>query len=144
MPREYVSNTLRQLVNDRADGYCEYCSSSGDFALESMEIEHIMPVSQGGATIAENLALACHGCNNYKQARVAGFDPISSESVPLYNPRKMSWDNHFAWSKDTTLLIGLTATGRATITLLKLNRVGVVNLRQVLHVVGKHPPQKSA
>jgi 5-methylcytosine-specific restriction endonuclease McrA len=58
MPRDYVPAALRRLVVDRACGYCEYCRSSGRFALESMEIEHIIPVSRGGATVADNLALA--------------------------------------------------------------------------------------
>jgi 5-methylcytosine-specific restriction endonuclease McrA len=44
MSREYISVSLRQLAIDRASGSCEYCRSSGDFALESMEIEHIVPV----------------------------------------------------------------------------------------------------
>jgi hypothetical protein len=39
--REYSPVALRQLVIDRACGYCEYCRSSGDFALESMEFEHL-------------------------------------------------------------------------------------------------------
>jgi HNH endonuclease len=38
-----------------------------------MELEHVIPVSQGGLTTADNLALACHGCNNYKQARTMGY-----------------------------------------------------------------------
>jgi hypothetical protein len=141
MPSEYIPVALRQIVTERAFGYCEYCRSSGDFALESMEFEHIIPVSQGGTTVAENLALACHGCNNYKQARTEGFDPTSAEIVPLYHPREMLWNNHFAWSEDTSLIIGLTATARITILLMKLNRVGVVNLREVLRMVGKHPPR---
>jgi HNH endonuclease len=140
MSREYIPVALRQLVIDRALGYCEYCRSSGDFALESMEFEHIVPVSQGGKTVAENLALACHGCNNYKQSRTEGFDSVSASLVPLYHPRKMSWSEHFAWSEDTSLIIGLTPTGRVTIILLRLNRVGVVNLRIVLRPTGKHPP----
>lgn len=141
MSREYISVDLRRLVIDRAKGFCEYCRSSGDFALESMEIEHIVPVGQGGLTTAENLALACHGCNNYKQVRTMGFDPVTEELVSLYHPRQMLWDAHFVWSEDTTLVIGLTAIGRATVILLRLNRAGVVNLRQVLAVVGKHPPK---
>jgi hypothetical protein len=140
MSREYIPVALRQLVIDRALGYCEYCRSSGDFALESMEFEHVVPVSQGGTTVAENLALACHGCNNYKQSRTQGFDLVSAELVPLYHPRKMSWSEHFAWSEDTSLAIGLTAIGRVTIIFLRLNRVGVVNLRVVLRSIGKHPP----
>jgi hypothetical protein len=140
MSREYISVSLRQLVIDRALGACEYCRSPGDFALESMEIEHVIPISKGGETIAENLALACHGCNNYKQARLKGLDPVTEEFTSLYHPRHMKWDKYFAWSEDTILMLGLTAIGRATIILLKLNRTGVVNLRQVLKVVGKHPP----
>ena len=70
MPREYIPAALRRLVMERARGYCEYCRSSGRFALESMEIEHIMPVSRGGETVADNLALACHGCNNHKQSLI--------------------------------------------------------------------------
>ena len=30
--------------------------------------------------------------------------------------------------------------GRATITCLKLNRIGLVNLRKILAAAGKHPP----
>jgi HNH endonuclease len=141
MSREYISVSLRQLVIDRAAGSCEYCRSSGDFALESMELEHVIPVSQGGLTTADNLALACHGCNNYKQARTMGFDPVTEEFISLYHPREMLWDKHFAWSEDTTFVIGLTAIGRVTVILLKLNRAGVVNLRQILTIVGKHPPK---
>jgi hypothetical protein len=33
-----------------------------------------------------------------------------------------------------------TPTGRATIETLFLNREGVVNLRQLLYPIGKHPP----
>lgn len=44
------------------------------------------------------------------------------------------------WSDDFTLIIGLTPTGRATIETLFLNREGVVNLRQLLYAIGKHPP----
>jgi hypothetical protein len=98
-------------------------------------------VSQGGLTITDNIALACHGCSNYKQARTMGVDPVTEEFVSLYHPRQMLWDTHFAWSEDITLVIGLTAIGRVTVILLKLNRTGVVNLRQVLTVVGKHPPK---
>jgi hypothetical protein len=140
MPRDYISKDLRRFVTERAQGYCEYCRSPGRFALESMEVEHIVPSSLGGATEAENLALACHGCNNYKQSRIEGIDPVSAELAVLYHPRLMDWHEHFAWSADATLAIGLTATGRVTVILLKLNREGVVNLRQVLKMAGQHPP----
>jgi hypothetical protein len=39
------------------------------------------------------------------------------------------------------MMIGLTATGSATIEALQLNRSGLVNLRRVLYAVGEHPPK---
>jgi hypothetical protein len=47
----------------------------------------------------------------------------------------------FTWSEDYTLILGLTPTGRATVELLQLNRLGNQNLRQVLYVIGYHPPK---
>ncbi len=35
---------------------------------------------------------------------------------------------------------GRTATGRATITTLQLNRRELLNLRRALHAIGEHPP----
>ena len=49
--------------------------------------------------------------------------------VPLYHPRQHRWPDHFAWNEDTTIVIGLTPTGRATVEALRLNRENVVNLR---------------
>jgi len=141
MPKDYLSVGLKRQVFDRAKGCCEYCRSQARFAIESLVIEHIIPISRGGQTIAENLALACQGCNNYKYTKIAGIDPIDGQSVQLYNPRTMAWGKHFAWSEDTTLVVGLTPIGRATDNTLRLNRTGVVNLRQALRVTEQHPPE---
>jgi hypothetical protein len=140
MARAYIPVKLRELVIDRAQGHCEYCRFPVRFALESMEFDHVFPLSLGGKTIAINLALACHHCNQHKHNRIVGFDQISASEVPLYNPRTMKWHDHFGWSEDTTLIVGKTAIGRGTLTLLKLNRLGVVNLRRVLKMSGDHPP----
>ena len=61
--------------------------------------------------------------------------------VPLYNPRRQRWQEHFCWSEDYTQILGLTSTGRATVETLQMNRIGLVNIRQVLYLIGKHPPQ---
>jgi hypothetical protein len=140
MAKDYISVALRRLVFERARCYCEYCRSPGQFALESMEVEHTIPSSRGGETVASNLALACHGCNQHKGTRTEGFDQISSTTVPLYNPRQMRWDEHFIWAEEARLIIGTTPTGRVTVEMLKLNRTGVVNLRRVLVNSGEHPP----
>jgi hypothetical protein len=50
---------------------------------------------------------------------LAGIDPTTGQTVPLFNPRSQRWDDHFAWQG--TLLVGLTPTGRATIRVLNIN-----------------------
>jgi HNH endonuclease len=140
MPKDYIPAALKRLVCDRGNECCEYCRSQTKFEIDPFVIEHIIPISRGGATISENLALACQGCNNYKYTKIEGIDPINVQTTPLYHPRTMLWNDHFAWSEDTIIIIGLTPIGRATVQTLRMNRAGVVNLRQLLHTAGQHPP----
>jgi hypothetical protein len=137
---EYVPTALKQLVFERANGLCEYCQSQAKFAIDPLVIEHIQPISRGGKTIAENLALACQTCNNYKYTKIEAPDPITEIVVPLFHPRQMTWLEHFTWNEDLILMIGITSIGRATVALLQTNRSGVINMRRVLAIMGYHPP----
>jgi hypothetical protein len=129
----------REALVDRARGCCEYCGSQERFAMQSFCVEHTTPRSRGGESTDDNLALACQGCNNHKYDKVGARDPLSAEDVPLFHPRRDRWSDHFAWSNDFTMIIGLTPTGRATVEALQLNRSGVVNLRHILYAMGEHP-----
>ena len=108
--------------------------------LTPFDTEHVIPSSKGGSDELENLAFSCGGCNGYKSNRTTWFDPVDGNEVPLFNPRIDKWDTHFTWSDDSTLVMGLTPTGRATILALKMNRNGLINLRSILTLVGEHPP----
>jgi hypothetical protein len=140
MSSEYIPVALKQLVFDRAKGLCEYCRSQARFAIDPLVIDHIQPVSRGGKTIAENLALSCQTCNSYKYTKTEALDPVTNQSVSLFHPREMLWEEHFTWNEDVTQSIGITPVGRATIALLQINRDGVVNMRRVLAIMGYHPP----
>jgi HNH endonuclease len=140
MSSEYIPVALKQLVFDRAKGLCEYCRSQARFAIDPLVIDHIHPVSRGGKNIAENLALSCQTCNNYKYTKTEAVDPVTNQSVSLFHPREMLWEHHFTWNEDVTQSIGITPVGRATIALLQINRDGVVNMRRVLAIMGYHPP----
>ncbi len=59
--------------------------------------------------------------------------------MDLFNPRQQKWSEHFEWAENFTQLRGKTACGHATVVALKLNRPGVVNLRQLLAAAGLHP-----
>ena len=135
-----LPKAVRDLVVRRAGGRCEYCRSPAAFAHQSFSIEHIRPRVRRGRDSAGNLALSCQGCNNHKYDRTRGRDPVSGREVRLFHPAGTAGGNHFAWTEDGTVVLGLTPTGRATVETLQLNREPLVNLRRVLVEVGEHPP----
>lgn len=141
MAKPYVSPEKRRLVIDRAAGRCEYCQSRADYATETFAVEHITPTSRGGTNELDNLALSCSGCNGYKLDHVVAADPTDGTLVPLYHPRQDEWHTHFTWTADFTEIIGITATGRATVAQLQMNRIGLKNMRAVLCLIRKHPPE---
>lgn len=140
MTENQLTPQLKETVKLRAKNCCEYCYSQEKFATQSFSVEHIYPVSKGGQTKLDNLALACQGCNNHKYNKTEAIDPLTGETTPLYHPRQQHWSDHFSWSNDYTLIVGLTPTGRVTVELLRLNREGLVNLRRILYPMGEHPP----
>jgi hypothetical protein len=87
----------------------------------------------------DNLALSCPACNGHKYNKVEGADPLNRTLVPLFNPRKQRWAEHFVWSDGFTLLVGLTPTGRATVATPQMNQQKMVNLRRLLGLTGLHP-----
>lgn len=135
-----IPQAIRDYVANRAEHCCEYCWSQQKYCPDPLSIDHIEPRSRGGSDDDSNLALSCAGCNGLKHAAVRGFDPVTDREVPLYHPRRDRWSDHFAWSNDYQVIQGVSATGRATIHRLQLNRSSVINLRLVLGAVGKHPP----
>jgi hypothetical protein len=141
MSEQNITVGLRRLVANRAANCCEYCRTQACFSSDPFTMDHITPRSIGGPSRYENLALACHGCNQHKSKRTSALDPLTGLLVPLFHPREHGWDEHFAWNEDFTVVVGLTPTGRTTILALRLNRPGLVNLRRALYAIGEHPPK---
>jgi hypothetical protein len=138
---ERVTAEQRRFVIARAKGCCEYCASQVQFATQSFSVEHVVPRQKNGRTTLANLALSCQGCNGHKHTKTEGVDPVTKRQASLFHPRQQFWEEHFAWTADFTKMLGLTATGRATVETLNLNRVGLVNLRRALFAFGQHPPK---
>ena len=133
-----MDETLRELVRHRAGNRCEYCGLSQAGQEAVFHVDHIRPVAAGGATARENLALACVSCSLRKGARASAIDPESGQTVALFHPRREVWREHFRW--DDALVQGLTATGRATIAALRMNRPVAVALREEEAHWHRHPP----
>ncbi len=139
MPPKTIPAQLRCLVIERAQGRCEYCKLSQVGQEASFHIDHVIPLAHGGETALENLALACVSCSLRKGAREQAPNPQTGAIVPLFNPRRHRWEEHFAWAEDV-MLIGLTEVGRATIAALDLNRPLILAIRRAETAFGRHPP----
>ena len=140
MSSTHIPKELRSRLEEIACGCCEYCQTLVAATSAPPTIDHIQPPSLGGPTVFENLAFSCFGCNLTKGVRVEALDPATSRSTPLFHPRRQRWRDHFVWSADMTLVLGITPTGRATARALELNRAGLPLWRAVFHIAGLHPP----
>ncbi|CAN5450667.1 hypothetical protein BH20ACI1_BH20ACI1_18260 [soil metagenome] len=133
----YISAFLRNLVVRRAGNACEYCGLSQKGQEATFHIDHILPVVSGGETEAENLALACVSCSLRKGAKETAIDSETNREVKLFHPRLDDWNENFEWNG--VVLKGLTAKGRATVELLKLNRHLILEIRKEEIFLGRHP-----
>jgi hypothetical protein len=125
-----IEAALREFVRSRAAGLCEYCRYSDRFTLVEHEIDHVIAVKHGGQTIEENLALCCTICNRFKGSDIASIDPETGQLTPLFNPRSDRWDEHYELHNGE--ILALTAKGRTTVRLLRMNRPARVRERQLL------------
>ena len=136
----YLQAELRQRLLDADDHCCAYCHTTQANSGQPMVVDHIVPQSQGGETRFENLCFSCRRCNEFKGAVVQAEDPLTGETVSLYQPRRQSWNEHFAWDASGIHLIGLTPVGRITILVLRINNEVIVNARRRWVSAGWHPP----
>jgi hypothetical protein len=137
-----VSSTLpadvRELVAERAGFRCEYCLVADSLTFAPHEIDHIIAVKHGGRSVLDNLAYACAICNRRKGSDVASFDRLSDRVVPLFHPRRDHWGDHFRL--DGTRIEPLSAEGRVTVELLRLNRPSRLAERQLMLAAGALKP----
>jgi len=92
----YVSATLRQLVIARAAERCEYWGFPQAASFLTFEIERIISRKHGGATVEQNLALACPFCNRSKGSDLGSIDPQTGLLTPFFHPRKQRWVAEFS------------------------------------------------
>lgn len=133
-----MDRALEQLVWQRADSICEYCHMPHGLTVLPFQIDHIIAEQHGGPTRSENLALSCLICNATKGPNIASIDAVTGSLVPLFNPRRDLWHEHFQW--DGPRLVGLTPVGRVTVSILAINLKARVLLRMSLIEEGVFPP----
>jgi len=135
---EGIGAALRRKVRERADGVGEYCFMPDGEPTFPHEPDHIIAKKHGGRTLLANLAYACFECNRAKGSDIASYDKLTGELTPLYNPRQQNWSDHFHFKR--AVIEPLTAVGRVTVALLKLNVPARVEIRDNLMAAGAYPP----
>lgn len=141
MSGTYIPADLRRRVSAQARHQCGYCLTQELVVGLPMEVDHLLPHSLGGATVEDNLWLACSLCNDHKGNRLLAIDPVSGKQVRLFNPRHQNWAEHFSWAEGATRIDGITPVGRATVAALHLNRPSLVLARRLWVAAGWHPPE---
>lgn len=131
-----VSRALHRQVVERAAGRCEYCRFPEAASFLTFEIEHIIAQKHGGATVAENLALACPFCNRNKGSDLGSIDPESGVLTPFYNKRMQAWDEHFML--DGARIVAQSAEGRVTMRILQFNHPDRLVEREALILAGPY------
>jgi hypothetical protein len=126
---------LRRQVAERAQHGCEYCGLAQIHQpLVAFHVEHILAQQHGGSDSIDNLALSCHRCNLQKGPNLASIDPDTGELTRLFHPRSDRWLDHFSVRHGR--ILGLTAIGRTTATLLLMNTPDRVELRLAIGQAG--------
>jgi hypothetical protein len=115
MTRPYLPEEVEARVRAAARNRCGYCLSPQHLVMARLEIEHILPLAQGGSNDESNLWLACPLCNRYKCAKTSAVDPNTDLETPLFNPRTQLWNDHFRWShgRGARNRVGLTPERRS-------------------------------
>lgn len=62
--RKQFSKTFRRQVLGKTSGRCAYCGCP--LSLNEMQIDHVVPLHNGGTNDFDNLLPSCRSCNHYK------------------------------------------------------------------------------
>lgn len=91
--RRTIPKAVRLHVFKRDNFTCQYCGFKG--TAETLVIDHIIPISLGGANEIDNMATACHNCNTRKGARDLSdyLRNAISQNTQFYQNFKESLDN---------------------------------------------------
>lgn len=141
MSKAYIPVALRRKVAITARHRCGYCQTQAILVGRKLEVEHILPEALGGSSEEANLWLACSTCNHAKWTKTTAIDPHTNVTVALFNPRQQQWNDHFAWTEAGLYVVGLSATGRATVAALDMNNAYIVRARHIWIQWGMHPPR---
>jgi HNH endonuclease len=129
----------RALGAEFLEPSCAYCHSPEQSLGMPLEANHIIPEAASGKSTLADVCLCGRTCNSYKGRRIYDRDSLPGRQGWIFHPRQHQWARNFAFSADGVHLIGLTASGCATIEALQMNNHLIAHLRQLWIALRLHP-----
>jgi HNH endonuclease len=83
-----IPRDIKLAVWQRDEGRCVVCGSN-----ESLEYDHVIPLSIGGSDSIRNLQLLCESCNRRKGATLGGEDIPGGRVSEGLRPTRAAWSN---------------------------------------------------
>lgn len=77
----YFKKWIKDSIVHRERGLCHYCGHhvvTPAIPNQEYDIDHMVPIAQGGTNDPTNLVLSCPVCNNVKRASVQPFNDVFS------------------------------------------------------------------
>jgi hypothetical protein len=138
----YIGAELRRMVADRAGSICEYCLIHERDTFLGCQVDHVISEKHGGATVADNLALACTVCNRAKGTDIGSVATTAKQFTRFFNPRTDHWADHFELMDSE--IRSRTPIGEATAIILAFNRIERILERESLMRIGRYPPHEAS
>jgi hypothetical protein len=110
------------------------------FQGATFHVEHVLPRAKGGPSDLDNLAWSCPTCNLHKSDRTEVIGPENATAVPLFNPRRDAWTEHFEW--EGYRVVGKTPVCRASVLALDLNHPRRLLIRRAEQLFALFPPDR--
>lgn len=99
--RKGLSKKIRFEVFKRDSFTCQYCGKSAPEVV--LEVDHIMPVAQGGDNHLTNLVTACFDCNRGKKDKTLDDNSVvirQQKQLSELNERKQQLEMVMQWRKE--------------------------------------------
>jgi len=68
-PRINIPPEVRKYVFDRNNYQCQSCQTI-DLSAKNLQVDHIIPLAQGGSNDFSNLQTLCAKCNRAKSSKI--------------------------------------------------------------------------
>lgn len=141
--REPISKRKRFEVFKRDSFTCQYCGRAAPDV--TLQVDHISPVSKGGANDVMNLVTSCAECNSGKSDRLISDDSVIArqrQQLAELNERReqlkmmLRWRDELASMRDDIVAAAAERWNTVTNGQWKLNLSGIAKLKKYITQYG--------